>query len=127
MAAGGVDSNAVPQSKKGAVVISNIHTDIVCTSFTDKLMLIITQYQKLGTVMYVFNEAEISGMQQPLFNTKVLIGKDEPVTHVYARNIALKLHQLGNTKPLLLTLALKDDTPEMLKAILESITQCKVW
>ena len=36
---------------QGAALIDGEHTEIVCSSFQDRLMIVVTQYGKLGTLV----------------------------------------------------------------------------
>ena len=36
---------------QGAAVINEIHTDVVCTNFSNKLFIVVTQFCKLGTLV----------------------------------------------------------------------------
>ena len=36
---------------QGAGVIHGTHTDIICKEFDDKLFIVLTQYQRLGTLV----------------------------------------------------------------------------
>lgn len=67
----------------------------------------------------------ISG--EPNYTINTLIGKrDDPVLTIYARQV---IELIGNTssKPILLAVALVDDSKETLKAILEILAKNKVW
>ena len=51
----------------------------------------------------------------------------QPITHVMARNLAAKICQPVDTKPLLLALALKEPSPSLLKSLQELVVQYQVW
>lgn len=121
------DTSSTPRTKQGAVTIDGVHTDIVCTAFEDHTFLVITQYQKLGTLVQVLQDGEIPDERNPTFTTKVLLGKDEPITHVYARNLATTVCSAPNSKPLLLAIALKKHSPAVLKTLQRIIMDYQVW
>nr|XP_054764739.1 proteasome assembly chaperone 3-like [Lytechinus pictus] len=105
-----------PVTKKGAVLLNGKHVDVAMTTFEDRLLLIVTQYQKLGTLVHVTRDNLPLDKREETYSTQVLLGNDEPVMHVFARNIGkhvLKIHP----KPLLLSLALEDYTPAVMKGI----------
>uniref|UniRef100_A0AAQ4P5C3 Proteasome (prosome, macropain) assembly chaperone 3 n=1 Tax=Gasterosteus aculeatus aculeatus TaxID=481459 RepID=A0AAQ4P5C3_GASAC len=63
----------------------------------------------------------------PAFSTKVLLGKDEPLTHVCAKNLATFVSQEAGNRPVLMGLALKDSSLDAIKQMKEIIKSCKVW
>ncbi|XP_072027737.1 proteasome assembly chaperone 3-like [Amphiura filiformis] len=121
------DSSSIPRTKQGAAIIDGIHTDIVCTAFDDQTLLVITQYQKLGTLVQVTRDADLPEDRNTNFTSKVLLGKDEPLTHVYATNIASKVCNTPNSKPLLLAMSLKQHSPAILKTLQDLIMEYQVW
>lgn len=103
-------------SKKGATVINGNHTDIVSIDYEDKSMVVITQYQKIGTLVYIMKDGAPIDNRRPGFTTKILLGDDKPVTHVIARNLASTIY---SGKPIVLGIALKDDSPAVMKTLQE--------
>ncbi|XP_039262812.2 proteasome assembly chaperone 3-like [Styela clava] len=111
-------------------------TDVLTASFSDHNFLLVTQYKKFGTMIHVaLNESmldkKVSSM--PTFTTKVLLGDDREMYHVFARAVASlfvektnknakKIGVPGIHKPLLCNFALKNPskvTLHELKNILE--------
>lgn len=41
-------------NKQAAVEINGVHTEILITEFTDRLLIVITQYGKIGSLVSVF-------------------------------------------------------------------------
>eukprot|EP00057_Strongylocentrotus_purpuratus_P003478 XP_003726744.1 PREDICTED: proteasome assembly chaperone 3 [Strongylocentrotus purpuratus] len=105
-----------PITKKGAVLLDGKHVDVALTTFEDRLLLVITQYQKFGTLVHVTRDNLPLDKREEIYSTRVLLGNDEPVTHVFARNIAKHVLKT-QSKPLLLSIALEDYTPEVMKGI----------
>ncbi|XP_072172972.1 proteasome assembly chaperone 3-like [Diadema setosum] len=105
-----------PTSKTGAVTLDGRHTDFVLTPFEDRSFLVVTQYQKLGTLIHVTKDSLPLDKREETYSTHVLLGRDEPVIHVFARNIASQVLK-SESKPLLLSLALEDYSPAVLKGI----------
>ncbi|XP_044735755.1 proteasome assembly chaperone 3-like [Chrysoperla carnea] len=106
-----------------SVKIGDIHTEIIFGEYADRIVLIITQYEKIGGSMYLVSKDEtgVNGpLTEPVYTTKSLFGTDELLHQVAARFFAEKL---SITKPLLIFLCLKDYGPEMLKSIAASLTQ----
>ncbi|CAL1540857.1 unnamed protein product [Lymnaea stagnalis] len=115
-------SSIVP-SKQTASEISGYHTEVVVNKFEDHLFIIATQFMKLGTIIQVTRDTVTDEYQEnvSLFSTKVLLGKDEPITHVMAKTIVTSLNP---PVPVILTLALKDTTPATVNAITDLIKSC---
>ncbi|KAL1278472.1 hypothetical protein QQF64_025145 [Cirrhinus molitorella] len=61
-----------------------------------------------------------------MFTTRVLLGKDEPLTHVYAKNVAAFVSQESGNRPVLLGLSLKDNSAETMKNVKDMIKACQV-
>jgi len=116
-------------------------TDIVCASFTDRDFIMVTQYRKVGTVVQVAVEKSAAKpLVEPTYTTKVLMGKDEDMTHVFSRAIAQTVYTCraakdgsegpspsSSLKPLLCTLALKDPTPATLTRVVGIVKNCALW
>ncbi|XP_071843252.1 proteasome assembly chaperone 3-like isoform X1 [Apostichopus japonicus] len=105
---------AKPHSKKGAAVINGNHTDVVCIGYEDKTMLIVSQYQKMGSMVYITKDGAPIDNKRQGFTTNVLLGEDKPVLHVFARNLAEVVYA---GKPIVMGIALKDDCPSVMKAL----------
>jgi len=118
-------------------------TDIVCASFSDRDFIMVTQYRKAGTLVSVAVEKSTSKpLAEPTYTTKVLMGKDDDMTHLFSRAIAETVYKCrqqqslaagdmpnpsANLKPLLCTLALKDPTPAALSKIVTIVKNCSLW
>ncbi|XP_052255862.1 proteasome assembly chaperone 3-like isoform X4 [Dreissena polymorpha] len=57
---------------------------------------------------------DTSGAALSMASTNVLMGADEPITHVIARNLVT---EVPLTKPILLSVALKDSSPKTVKTL----------
>ncbi|GFR91422.1 proteasome (Prosome, macropain) assembly chaperone 3 [Elysia marginata] len=110
-------------SKQAAADVAGYHTEIVVHKFQDQLFIVATQFMKLGTIIHVTKDLisdEIQG-NVPMFSTKVLLGKDEPLIHVIAKSIVTELNP---STAVVLTLALKATTPDAIKEITDLIKTC---
>ncbi|KAL6457215.1 hypothetical protein MHYP_G00341780 [Metynnis hypsauchen] len=107
--------------------INGISTQVVCTEFSNYIFIVLTQYGKIGTLVSITPDARCSDISTPMFTTKVLLGKDEALTHVYAKNIATFVSQEAGNRPVLLGLALKDCSAENMKTLKDMIKSCQVW
>ncbi|XP_066531561.1 proteasome assembly chaperone 3 [Hoplias malabaricus] len=115
------------KTKQTEGIINGISTQVVCTEFSNYIFIVLTQYGKIGTLVSVTPDTRCSDISTPLYTTKVLLGKDEAMTHVYAKNIAAFVSQEAGNRPVLLGLALKDCKAENIKTVKDMIKSCQVW
>ncbi|XP_045159577.2 proteasome assembly chaperone 3-like [Mercenaria mercenaria] len=104
------------KTKQVAVEINKIRTELICMQFKDRVFFIVTQYNKIGTLVKVTqnNIADETGARSSMYSTDLLMGIDEPLTHVVARNL---ITELSLHKPILLSVALKDSSAPTVKTI----------
>lgn len=121
--------------------IDGTKTDIVCATFSDRDFIMVTQYRKVGSLVSVTVEKSAAKpLAEPTYTTKVLMGKDEDMTHVFSRAIAETVSKCrasgsGNEavnpssdfKPLLCSLALKNPTPATLSKVMNIVSSCTLW
>uniref|UniRef100_H3BVR6 Proteasome (prosome, macropain) assembly chaperone 3 n=1 Tax=Tetraodon nigroviridis TaxID=99883 RepID=H3BVR6_TETNG len=119
--------NPVIKSKQKVNEVNGILTQVVCTDFNNYIFVVLTQYGKIGTLVSITPDSRSNDISTPTVSTKVLLGKDEPLTHVYAKNLATFVSQEASNRPVLLGLALKDSSFDAIKQMTELIRSCKVW
>ncbi|KAM9843890.1 proteasome assembly chaperone 3 [Aulostomus maculatus] len=107
--------------------VSGIPTQVVCSHFSNYIFVVITQYGKIGTLISVTPESRCNDFSTPAFSTKVLLGKDEPLTHVCGKNLATFVSEEAGNRPVLLGLALKDSSVDAIKQMKDIIKSCQVW
>ncbi|KAJ3600835.1 hypothetical protein NHX12_031810 [Muraenolepis orangiensis] len=115
------------KSRQAEKEINGIRTQVVCTEFNNYILVVLTQYGKMGSLVSITADSTSSDVSTPMFSTKVLMGKDEPLTHVCAKNLATRVSQEAGNRPVLLGLALKDTSIEAVKLMRDLITSCQVW
>ncbi|XP_027325054.3 proteasome assembly chaperone 3 isoform X2 [Anas platyrhynchos] len=120
-------ANPIVTSKQREEVVHGVPTEVVCTAFSNSILVVVTQYGKLGTLVYVDPNTIGDNIGRPSLTTKVLLGKDEPLVHVCAKNLVAFVSQEAGNKPVLLAMALKDKTMEGIQALREVIRSCQVW
>ncbi|KAB0383891.1 hypothetical protein FD755_005808 [Muntiacus reevesi] len=98
-------------SKQKTAVVCGVPTQVVCTAFTSHILVVVTQLGKMGTLVSLEPSSVTSDIGKPALTTKVLLGKDEPLVHVYP----------------FLALAMKDKNIEVVNALKEVIQTCQVW
>uniref|UniRef100_A0A8C5ENH6 Proteasome assembly chaperone 3 n=1 Tax=Gouania willdenowi TaxID=441366 RepID=A0A8C5ENH6_GOUWI len=117
-------SEPVIKSRQVQKHVNGISTEVVCTEFSNYIFIVLTQYGKIGTLISVIPDSQSKDISTQSFSTKVLLGKDEPLTHVCAKNLATFVSQEAGNRPVLLGLALKDSSIDAIKQIKEIIKSC---
>ena len=114
-------------SKQKTSVVCGVPTHVVCTAFGSHILVVVTQLGKMGTLVSLEPSSVTSDIGKPVLTTKVLLGKDEPLVHVFAKNLVAFVSQEAGNIAILLTLAIKDKNMEVVKALKEVIQTCQVW
>lgn len=116
------------KSAQAHAAICGVPTDFHVSVYTDRVLVIITQNGKPGTLLLAQRERGAGGMGtgKGSFTTKVLMGKRDDFMHVYARRVA-EMVAARSDKPLLLTLCVKDDSPEVFKAVMATLDTVAIW
>ncbi|KAK5855896.1 hypothetical protein PBY51_007532 [Eleginops maclovinus] len=120
-------AQSVIKSKQTEKEVNGISTQVVCTEFSNYIFVVLTQYGKMGTLISVTPDSRSNDISTPSFSTKVLLGKDEPLTHVCAKNLATFVSQEAGNRPVLLGLALKDSSIDSIKQMKDIVKSCQVW
>ncbi|KAK4798254.1 hypothetical protein SAY86_030580 [Trapa natans] len=103
-----------------------IDTDVVLCAYDDHFMVIVTQIGAMGTILHARKEEGVS--INPTFNVSVIFGKrDEPMMVACARQLIEHMSNSGASKPLVLSLGLKDHSMETLKGVISAVTQNSLW
>ncbi|OCT61525.1 hypothetical protein XELAEV_18047552mg [Xenopus laevis] len=121
------DTKAAVVSIQAEVVINGVATQVVCSAFTNQILVVVTQYGKMGTLVSVTPNLVSSDLGKPSLTTKVLLGQDEPLVHVCAKNLVTFVSEAAKNKPILLSMALKDKSVDCIKTIKDVIRSCQVW
>ncbi|XP_063790670.1 proteasome assembly chaperone 3 isoform X2 [Pseudophryne corroboree] len=114
-------------SKQAEEVINGIATQVVCSAFDDHILVVVTQYGKMGTLVSVTPNVVSEDLGKPTLTTKVLLGCDEPIIHVCAKNLVSFVSQESKNKPIILSIALKDRSADCIKTLKGVIKSCQVW
>ncbi|CAL9693060.1 unnamed protein product [Knipowitschia caucasica] len=120
-------AESIIKSKQTQKEVNGICTQVVCSEFSDYIFVVVTQYGKIGTLVSVSPDSKCNDINTPTFSTKVLLGKDEPMTHVCAKNLSTFVSQGAANRPVLLGLALKDSSKDSIQHFKEMIKSCQVW
>jgi proteasome assembly chaperone 3 len=96
-----------PKERKIEVELDGIKTEILCSSFSNRIVVFITQINKVGTVINAWAEPKSDGGK--IYQTSVMLGKrDDPLLTIYARQLIEKI-SINSGKPLLLGISLKEE------------------
>ncbi|XP_041068205.1 proteasome assembly chaperone 3-like [Carcharodon carcharias] len=115
------------QSKQAAEAVNGILTEFVCTVFNDYIFVVAMQYGKMGTLISVTPHSVANEISKPTFSTKILMGKDEPFIHVYAKQLVTFVSEESGNRAVLLALVLNDANMNSIKPIKQVTQSCRLW
>lgn len=104
--------------KSIGVKINDIPTDIIYADHENRLLIIVSQYQKFGALLSVNKEQieHLGSSSEPVYTVKPLFGNEDPQQQAAARFIAEKLNI---QKPLNIFLCLNNYDPNLVKALVD--------
>lgn len=109
--------------KSLAVDIDDVATEIVVAEYTDKMLLIVSQYQKIGSMLLVQRDQIESPMgTNDIYTTKVIFGATGEEQQVAARYLA---EAIKISKPLCIFINLKSYDKRTIKACSDLILDLK--
>ncbi|XP_035753116.1 proteasome assembly chaperone 3 isoform X1 [Egretta garzetta] len=87
-----MEASPIVTSKQREEVVHGVPTEVVCTAFSNSVLVVVTQYGKMGTIVYVDPNTIGDNVGRPSLTTKVLLGKDESLSaeHTLLSNKFLK-------------------------------------
>ncbi|GAB6028773.1 hypothetical protein CHUAL_004589 [Chamberlinius hualienensis] len=86
-------------------IIDDTHTDLSVIDFEDRLFVVVSQYEKVGSLVSSTSNGMTGPVERsPTYTTKVLFGKDELELHAFALHLSQKLQ---SNKPVLFSLSFK--------------------
>ncbi|CAM8888236.1 hypothetical protein QQ045_026426 [Rhodiola kirilowii] len=101
-------------------------TDLIISSYDDHFLVIATQLGTMGTILHARKEEGVS--TEPTFHVSIMFGKrDEPMLSACARQLIEHISSRGSSKPLVLSLGLKDHSIETVKGLVSAVTQNIPW
>jgi len=128
----------LPELKQFSARVACPHVDVHVSSFADRDLVVVTSSKKLGTLVSV--DVVTSQNRPSTYELKVLFGRDDEMTSVFARTVAQVVDGLrkgnspqsaaapGPSKPILCCVALKEGEFGVSRKIVEVLkTQCDVW
>ncbi|XP_012081433.1 uncharacterized protein LOC105641481 isoform X2 [Jatropha curcas] len=101
-------------------------TDIVICSYDDHFFVIATQIGTMGTILHARKEEGVS--INSTYSVSVIFGKrDEAMLVACARQLIEHISNSGSSRPLVLSLGLKDHSMETVKEIVSAIVENRMW
>lgn len=100
---------------------------VLFTVYHDRVFVHITQVDKFGTILKAWAEPRSEGGS--IYQVATIMGKrDDPLLHIYARQIIERLSST-TSKPLLLAISLKPDSRDAgsFQEILNELFQNNAW
>ncbi|CAF1245005.1 unnamed protein product [Rotaria magnacalcarata] len=80
-----------PQTTTAQTTLSNHVTDLVISSFANKLFISVTQFGKIGSLVLVRRDVNLEEDSTPVYSVKSLLGKDQAEYHILARHLYERL------------------------------------
>uniref|UniRef100_A0A5F9DBH6 Uncharacterized protein n=2 Tax=Oryctolagus cuniculus TaxID=9986 RepID=A0A5F9DBH6_RABIT len=114
-------------SKQKTDVVCGVPTQVVCTAFASHILVVVTQFGKMGTLVSLEPSSVAGDLSRPVVSTRVLLGQDEPLIHVFAKNLVAFVSQEAGNRAVLLAVAVKDKSLAGLQALKALIRLCQVW
>ncbi|XP_009131421.1 uncharacterized protein LOC103856091 [Brassica rapa] len=121
-----LDANFPVRHRKVSLEAKGNKTEIVICSYEDHILVIATQIGAMGTILHARKEEGMS--VEPTFSVSVIFGKrDEPMLIATARRLIDHISSYVPSKPLVLSLGLKDHSSETLKEIVAAVIENRLW
>jgi proteasome assembly chaperone 3 len=120
-------SGGFPLEVKASVELNGLATEILCTSFDDRLCVLITQINKVGSLLTAWADSKSDGGY--LYHIDTILGRrDDPLLTIYARQIVEKITP-HTKKPVLLGISLKEEgrSREHFQLIMNKVLEIIVW
>lgn len=108
--------------------INNIETEMRSQKFKNRILINITQCQSFGSILDIRKDEEqiMNAHSEIGISVRFLLGEQHPVYKVIGNKIGDAVFR-ETELPVLLTLALKDKTPDTFKKIVDKISDIDVW
>ncbi len=99
--------SSLPSETKIEIELNGVKTEIMCATFDSKILIFITQINKIGTFIKAWADSKADGGK--IYQTSIVLGKrDDPLLTIYARQLIEKI-SLFSSKSLLLGISLKEE------------------
>jgi proteasome assembly chaperone 3 len=115
-----------PSIAQAKLYHDDVTTEICFQSFADRYFVMISQLNKVGSLINAWSEEKPSGGK--IFQTQILLGRrDDPLLNVYARQIIQVISEASD-KPVLLAISLCQSGREtaIFQDVLNKIIEIKI-
>ena len=142
-----------PPTRAFEAEIGGVRTQFVLTAYTNRIMVVVTQSQNMGTLVHAPTVVVLAALvsqpcsalasrrqimacaDDPLnptgtsYSTRVLVGRrDDEALEAYARTLMeLICAQSPKAGPLLLAISIKEHSNEIFRAIVQQIQNNRIW
>lgn len=116
-----------PPSRQTSALVLGVPTQVACTAFGTHVLVLVTQCGKMGTLVALQPRGGPGPGGEPGVSTRVLLGPDEPLVHVFAKNLVSSVSREAGDRAVLLAVAVKDKSMEAVRALRALIHDCRVW
>uniref|UniRef100_A0A6T5UGU5 Uncharacterized protein n=1 Tax=Polyblepharides amylifera TaxID=1486889 RepID=A0A6T5UGU5_9CHLO len=110
-----------------AAVLEGEHTEFLITGYDNRVMVMVTQLGRVGTVLQAKCESSPGSSGESYTVSSLLGRRDEPLLEICARRMMELLTDSGCRRPLLLTLGLKNHSMGTMKSIIVLVLKHPVW
>jgi hypothetical protein len=74
---GTMEDKPLVVSKQKTEVVCGVPTQVVCTAFSSHILVVVTQFGKMGTLVSLEPSNVANDISKPVLTTRVLLGQDE--------------------------------------------------
>eukprot|EP00128_Syssomonas_multiformis_P015220 Colp12_sorted_trinity150504_noHs@30006 len=121
-------SNFPLDTKQFVKTINGVDTEFVLNAFQDRIFILVTQCNKMGTLLSAAKDMNMEVGSEPTYTIRVLLGKrDDSFIEVFARQIVEAMTKAECNKPLLLSAGFTSISIESLREMYAHILENKVW
>mmetsp|Transcript_57483 Transcript_57483/g.132008 ORF Transcript_57483/g.132008 Transcript_57483/m.132008 type:complete len:130 (-) Transcript_57483:401-790(-) len=124
-----MSQEALPQAirtRSAQATVCGVETNMLVTAYSNRFFVHISQNENFGTLIHSWRDNPVEGACSS-FSTRVLLGRrDDETLEVYARTL-IELISQRSSLPLLLSISMKEHSPEMFKGILRELDQIRLW
>ncbi|CAI2173867.1 20358_t:CDS:2 [Funneliformis geosporum] len=128
------------KTRQTARLLNGTHTEVMVTGFHDKILVIVTQYGRIGSLIYVtvdsLSPTVLSVTPSTTTNIKFLFGSMTLLYQLYASHLAtvIAADNPMDGRSVVVGLALKksgdDDevgNKEVFEEVVSMVKECRVW
>mmetsp|Transcript_7096 Transcript_7096/g.10591 ORF Transcript_7096/g.10591 Transcript_7096/m.10591 type:complete len:133 (-) Transcript_7096:26-424(-) len=123
----GVDDSSQPLQNQASFTTNGVTTKVVVSSYSDRHFVLVTQIDKVGTLITA--QSLVSPDGSVVYDLATVFGRrDDPLLDVYARQIIERISK-HSKHPLILGISLKEDGRDsvIFQEVLRTIETIRTW